>query len=61
MKDLGVVRKVPIHWEEHIQVFGVSRCWNVHSSCDQAAKEHTMAYDKHLKDFTTMYDDEAIL
>ena len=29
-------------------------------SWDPAAKEHMMAYDKQL-DFTTMYDDEAIL
>ena len=30
-------------------------------SWDPAAKVHMMAYDKQLKDFTTMYDEEAIL
>ena len=30
-------------------------------SWDPAAKEHMMAYDKQLKDFTTIYDEEAIL
>jgi hypothetical protein len=30
-------------------------------SWDPAAKAHMMAYDKRLKDFTTMYDEEAIL
>ena len=30
-------------------------------SWDPAAKEHMMAYDMQLKDFTTMYDEEAIL
>ncbi len=28
---------------------------------DPAAKGHMMAYDMQLKDFTTMYDEEAIL
>jgi hypothetical protein len=26
-----------------------------------AAKEHMIAYDKQLKDFTTIYDEETIL
>ena len=30
-------------------------------SWDPAAKEHMMAYDKQLKDFKTMYDEEPIL
>ena len=30
-------------------------------SWDPAAKEHMMAYDKQLKHFTMMYDEEAIL
>ena len=30
-------------------------------SWDPAAKAQIMAYDKQLKDFTTMYDEEAIL
>jgi hypothetical protein len=30
-------------------------------SWDPAAKEHMMAYDKQLKDFTTMFYEEAIL
>ena len=30
-------------------------------SWDPAAKEHMMAYDKQVKDFTTMYDEETIL
>jgi hypothetical protein len=30
-------------------------------SWDPAAKEHMMAYDKQLKDFTTMYDEEATI
>jgi hypothetical protein len=30
-------------------------------SWDPAAKAHMMAYDKQLKDFTTMYDEEATL
>ena len=30
-------------------------------SWDPATKEHMMAYDKQIKDFTTMYDEEAIL
>ena len=30
-------------------------------SWDPAGKAHMMAYDKQLKDFTTMYDEETIL
>jgi hypothetical protein len=30
-------------------------------SWDAEAKAHMMAYDKQLKDFTTMYDEEPIL
>ena len=30
-------------------------------SWNPATKAHTMAYDMQLKDFTTMYDEEAIL
>ena len=30
-------------------------------SWDPAAKAHMMAYDMQLKDFTTMYDEEATL
>jgi hypothetical protein len=29
--------------------------------CDAEDKPHMMAYDKQLKDFATMYDEEAIL
>jgi hypothetical protein len=34
--------------------------WRV-GSWDPAAKEHKMAYDKQLKDFTTMFGEESIL
>jgi hypothetical protein len=62
MKDLGVVRKVPIQWEEYIPVFdAVLLLKRTHSSWDPAAKAYMMAYDKQLKDFATMYDEEAIL
>ena len=54
MKELGVVRKVPIQWEEYIQVFDAVLPLKRHSSCDPAAKEHMMAYDKQLKAFATM-------
>jgi hypothetical protein len=30
-------------------------------SWDPAAKAHMITYDKQLKDFTTMYEEEAIL
>ena len=50
MKDPGVVRKVPIPWEEYIQVFEAVLLLKRHSSWDPAAKEHKMAYDKQLKD-----------
>jgi len=30
-------------------------------SWDPAAKEHIIAYDKQIKDFATMYGEEAIL
>jgi hypothetical protein len=38
----------------HIPTWGLG-------SWDPAAKEHMMAYDKQLKDFTTMYDEEATI
>ena len=34
--------------------------WDL-GSWDPAAKEHMMAYDKQLRDFTTMLDEEAII
>jgi len=34
--------------------------WDL-DSWDPAAKEHMMAYDKQVEDFTTMYDEETIL
>jgi hypothetical protein len=37
------------YFDRHIQLW------------DAEAKAHMMAYDKKLKDFTTMYDEEAIL
>jgi hypothetical protein len=58
---LGVVRKVPIQWEEYIQVFEAVLLLKRTSSWDPAAKAYMMACDKQLKDFATMYDEEAII
>jgi hypothetical protein len=42
-------------WMYHIQLF------DRHIQLEAEAKAHMMAYDKQLKDFTTMYDEEPIV
>jgi hypothetical protein len=61
MKDLGVLRKVRYSRKNTSKYLRLPLLKRTHSSWDPVAKEYTMAYDKQLKDFPTMYDEEAIL